>query len=223
MAATFARQPFFEGEDIKADSPWQIEDPTVSTAVHATLHSPTDAGHFICGGLAGQRTLLTMTIPQTEGQDDFALTVALMGAGLPTAELRSVVGRPSVRPTRESWICRLRRDRHYLLRALQPHVLLGEQGVKGYAARAGGVRPGRVAPEWRDGEKEQLRGDLTFPLKMRSYWRPVGPEPSPQASPVACLAILVVVPVSAVVLVVCFRVRRRRVSNRDEGSSTLGS
>lgn len=63
FAPALAHQPFFEEEDIEADNPWVIADPTVSTAVYATLESPTDVDYFSFEGGAGQSILLQITIP----------------------------------------------------------------------------------------------------------------------------------------------------------------
>lgn len=85
-APALAHQPFFEEEDIKADSPWVVDDPTISTAVYATLESATDVDYFAFEGQAGQAILLQTTIPQIEGQEEFAPHMVLLGPGLPTAK-----------------------------------------------------------------------------------------------------------------------------------------
>ncbi len=79
----WAHQPFFEETDIPPDRPWRIDDPSVSTAIYATLESATDVDVFAFDGRAGQAVYLSIVIPQIPGQEDFAPTMALIGPGLP--------------------------------------------------------------------------------------------------------------------------------------------
>ncbi len=81
--AILAHQPFFEDTDISSDHPWQIRDPSISTAIYATLSSAVDVDYFAFEGLENEVILLELTIPQVEGQKDFAPTMFLMGPGLP--------------------------------------------------------------------------------------------------------------------------------------------
>ena len=46
VSPAVAHQPYFEEEDIEAGSPWEIEDPSISTALYATLDSPGDVDYF---------------------------------------------------------------------------------------------------------------------------------------------------------------------------------
>lgn len=69
-----AHRPCFEEVDVTLDSPWAVDDPTISTAIYATLESPSDADFFAFDGQAGQTILLELTIPQIEGQEAFAPT-----------------------------------------------------------------------------------------------------------------------------------------------------
>lgn len=78
-----AHQPIFEEVDFTAENVRNIADPTVSTALYATLSQADDVDFFTFTGKAGTRTLIGMTIPQIAGQDDFAPTIALIGPGLP--------------------------------------------------------------------------------------------------------------------------------------------
>jgi len=89
-----AHRPYFEDKDIVAAAPWQIDDPTISTVVYATLDSQQDVDYYVFDGKKGQRILLEITIPQIEGQDDFAPTLALMGPGLPAGTVPSQVAQP---------------------------------------------------------------------------------------------------------------------------------
>ena len=63
-----AHQPFFEDEDITAETPWLVAKPTVSTAIYATLDSRTDVDYH---GLTARRQtiLLSIVIPQIAGQE----------------------------------------------------------------------------------------------------------------------------------------------------------
>jgi hypothetical protein len=175
---TYAHQPFFEEQDIAFDAPWQVEDPTISTAIYAALESASDVDYFRFSGLAGQVVLLAMTIPQIEGQDDFAPTMALMGPDLPDAGLPGHVERPTgsggqvfapapgPAPTffepfsrtsywdRQEERVALPADGEYVVAVWHPEAQVGR-----YVFVVG--------------ERELPGGDPAFPLKMRRYWRPV--------------------------------------------------
>ena len=76
-----AHQPYFEDDDWTAGAPYTVQDPTVSTALYATLDNRQDVDYVTFTGQAGQRVLVGLTIPQIEGQAAFAPTLALLGPG----------------------------------------------------------------------------------------------------------------------------------------------
>jgi hypothetical protein len=197
VVPALAHRPYFEEEDIGPNAPWQVDDPTISTAIYATLESATDVDYFTFQGQAGQVILLALTIPQIEGQADFAPTMALMGPSLPEADLPSRVVRPDgagaleIAPepgpaptffepfSRTSYWDRqeervtIPADGRYVVAVWHPEGQLGR-----YVFVVG--------------EKELPGGDFLFPLKMRTYWTPVRSpdatavgtgEPAPQAEP----------------------------------------
>lgn len=190
-----AHQPYFEEDEIEAGNPWQIKDPNVSTALYATLGSHEDVDYFSFEGKAGEVVLLELTIPQIEGQEDFAPTLALMGPGLPDAELPgevvipegagALVIEPPAGPAptfyepfsrtsyweRQEQRVTLPASGHYVVAVWHPE---GEIGRYTFVI----------------GEQERLGGDLLFPFKMSSYWTPVEapaveaePAPIPVRSP----------------------------------------
>lgn len=92
-----AHQPFFEDEDFTSAAPGRVADPTVSTALYATLESRGDVDYVTFEGQAGQTILLGMTIPAIAGQEEFTPTLAILGAGMPSAGLAELpvrVARP---------------------------------------------------------------------------------------------------------------------------------
>ena len=179
VAPALAHRPYFEEEDIGPDAPWRVEDATISTAVYATLESAGDVDYFTFEGQAGQIILLALTIPQIEGQAEFAPTMTLMGSGLPEAELPGYVVRaddagvleiaplPGPAPTffepfsrtsywdRQEERVTLRADGRYVVAVWHPE---GQQGRYVFVI----------------GDRELPGGDPAFPLKMRDYWTPVG-------------------------------------------------
>lgn len=214
-APALAHQPFFEEEDITFDSPWVIDDPTVSTAVYATLESPTDVDYFAFEGEVGQSVLLQITIPQIEGQEDFAPHMALLGPQLPSIDLPDLVSRPDdiggvllappagPAPSFFEPFSRTsyweRQERRETLAADGEYIVAvwHDEGV-----------PGRYV--FVCGDKEQLGGDLTFPLKMRSYWTPVTSGPRPQSLSIAVWLLPTVIAGAAALLVwIVMRWRRK--------------
>lgn len=81
--ALLAHQPFFEEVDLTLDTPMAIADPSISVALYATLESEEDVDFFTFLGLEAQSVLVGMSIPEIEGQADFAPTIAVMGNDLP--------------------------------------------------------------------------------------------------------------------------------------------
>lgn len=191
VSSALAHQPYFEERDIEAENPWEIDDPTISTALYATLDSRGDVDYFSFEGLAREVILLQLTIPQIEGQENFAPTMALMGPGLPDANLPEEVAVPQAAgalviepppgpaPTfyepfsrtsyweRQEQRVTLPADGRYVVAVWHPD---GEVGRYTFVI----------------GEKERLGGDLAFPFKMRSYWTQVevpATEPEPESEP----------------------------------------
>ena len=70
------------------------KDPTVSTALYATLDRCDNVDYVTFTGKKGQSILVGVTIPQIDGQDEFAPTVAVMGPGLPKTSLPAQVTAP---------------------------------------------------------------------------------------------------------------------------------
>lgn len=89
-----AHQPFFEERDWRLNAPYQIADPTVSTALYGSLSRSGDVDWFEFQGKPGQQVHLSMVIPQIAGQEEFAPTIALVGPGLPKNRLPSWVRQP---------------------------------------------------------------------------------------------------------------------------------
>ncbi len=85
VALASAHQPFFEDKDFTAKAPGTVKDPTVSTALYATLDSRRDVDYVTFDGKRGESVLVGLTIPALEGQEHFTPTVAMMGPGLPLA------------------------------------------------------------------------------------------------------------------------------------------
>lgn len=82
-----AHQPYCEDSDVGPTTPFRISDPTVSTAFYATLFPDDDIDYLAFRGEADQQILFGMTIPQIDGQADFAPTFALFGPGLTQSDL----------------------------------------------------------------------------------------------------------------------------------------
>ena len=77
-----AHQPFFEEPDSTAAAPMSVRDPEISTALYSTLDRPEDVDFFSFTVSAGQTIEIGMSIPQVEGQEQFAPSIAVIASGM---------------------------------------------------------------------------------------------------------------------------------------------
>ncbi len=183
VASVWAHQPFFEEKDITADAPWQIKDPTVSTAVYATLDSSADVDYYTFEGRKGQSILLEITIPQIAGQELFAPEMAIMGPGLAADRLPTRVAVPTgagslLIPalTGPAAVFNEPYSRTSYWERQSQRVTLAADGRYVVAVWHGAGEMGRYL--FVIGDKERPGGDPAFAAKLRSYWTPV-PKPPP--------------------------------------------
>lgn len=176
-----AHRPYFEEEDIVAAKPWQIKDPTVSTVVYATLQSAADVDYFAFDGRQGDRILLEITIPQIDGQENFAPMMALLGPGLGSAALPARVERPAspagsllIEPPpgpAETFFEPFSRTSYWDRQSQQMTLPAdGRYVVAVWHATGETGRYGFVI-----GDKERPGGDVAFMRKLRDYWTPLQP------------------------------------------------
>lgn len=183
-----AHQPFFEEEDLTATAPWTIDEPTISTALYATLAPAGDVDYYAFDGEAGQAIFVGMSIPQIEGQDAFNPAIAVMGPGLPQAELPARVRAPAGAGAQV-----LRDDRQEAPGSFEPfsrtsywqrqreYVTLPEDGGYMVAVWHDSGATGRYTLVL--GDREVPGGDPAFARKLGDYWQPVEPEPVPPSRP----------------------------------------
>jgi hypothetical protein len=177
LVPALAHQPFFEEKDFTADTPAQIEDPTVSTAMYASLETQNDVDYYSFNGSAGQSVLLSITIPQISGQENFTPIMALMGPGLPPVDLPQQVVKPQgsgvlilPSPANATPFFEPFSRTSYWTRQEQ-YVTLPAKGSYSVAVWDGEGQVGRYV--FVIGDREILGGDLAFPLKMKNYWTPI--------------------------------------------------
>jgi hypothetical protein len=172
-----AHQPFFEEEEFTAGNPGHIEDPTISTAMYATLETPTDVDYYEFNGSQNQSVLLSITIPQITGQENFTPAMALIGPGLPPGDLPTQVIKPQdsgvlilPSPANATSFFEPFSRTSYWTRQEQ-YVKLPANGSYSVAVWDDKGQAGRYVSVI--GDREIPGGDIAFPLKMRNYWTPV--------------------------------------------------
>jgi len=186
VVPALAHQPFFEEEDIKASQPWEIEDPTISTAVYATLESAQDVDYFAFDGLKGQSILLSLVIPKIDGQENFTPSLALMGPGLDTGSIDQKVSVPApagllVLPPPEG-AAKLFFEPFSRTSYWERQKQIVELPADGHYVVAVWNDPGQTGRyTFVIGDREVLGGDLRFPFKMKSYWTPVNHRQPPHS------------------------------------------
>lgn len=185
-----AHQPYFEDDDWAPTTAFRVADPTISTALYATLNSRTDVDYVTFSGQTGQRILLGMTIPQIDGQDEFAPTFALMGPGLPATSLPGRVEIPdsagatvlaAVPGRAPEFFEPFSRTRYW--ERQEEWITLPADGEYRIAVWDAAGRTGRYTLVV--GDREIPGGDMAFPFKLRTFWTPV-PQPSAPATSHPC-------------------------------------
>jgi hypothetical protein len=177
IVTALAHQPFFEDREFAADNPGHIKDPTVSTAFYATLETPTNVDYYEFNGSQDQSILLSITIPQISGQENFTPTMALMGPGLPPGDLPKWVIKPQdsgvlilPSPANATSFFEPFSRTSYWTRQEQ-YAKLPASGSYLVAVWDDKGQTGRYV--FVIGDREIPGGDVAFPLKMRNYWTPV--------------------------------------------------
>jgi hypothetical protein len=181
---SLAHQPFFEDTELSANNPMYIKDPTISTAVYATLETANDVDYYTFNGTKGETVFLSITIPQIAGQENFTPIMALIGPGLPYADLPDKVVKPGdygaiilPPPANATSFFEPFSRTSYWTRQEQ-NVTLPENSSYSVAVWDDRGEVGRYV--FVIGNKEVPGGDLAFPLKMRNYWKPVVPASQAQ-------------------------------------------
>ena len=176
-----AHQPYFEETDTSETSPMRVKDPEISTALYSSLDKPGDVDFFTFSVTAGQTIEIGMTIPQIEGQENFAPTIGVIAndldatsvSALPAAALpllSDLTGATLIEPTtatiffepfsRTAYWQRQRRQITFPAES-EVHVVVwhAQQEVGRYTLVVG--------------QREVLGGDFDFARKLKKYWTPV--------------------------------------------------
>jgi len=186
LVPALAHQPFFENKEFTADNPMYIKDPTISTAVYATLETPNNVDYYTFNGSKGESVLLSITIPQIAGQENFTPIMALMGPELPSIDLPKQVKKPQnsgaliLQPPINATTFFEPFSRTSYWTRQEQNVTLPANGSYEVAVWDDKEQIGRYV--FVIGYKEVLGGDPAFPLKMKNYWQPLAPLSHVQTS-----------------------------------------
>ena len=202
VTPALAHQPYFEDVDTTADKPWSLADPTVSVALYFTLESATDVDYIAFDGSAGQSILVSMVIPQIDGQETFTPQVAVMGPGLSGGQLPAPITIPTkngaylltpVLGEAPIFFEPFSRTRYY--QRQEERITLPADGRYVVAVWSDSGTVGRYTLAI--GDQEIFGGDPAFRSKMSSYWQPL-PMPSPTPTTISTPTIQRVPPSNAV-------------------------
>lgn len=173
LKVAYAHQPFFEEEDLTPADPWVIQDVSISTAVYATLQSDQDVDYFTFEATQGQMIQLEMTIPQIDGLEAFAPTIALIGPGLPRPDLpdriliNNGMGAHLVEPSDATEFFEPFGGRYYWKRQMG-RIAAPETAVYTVAIWHEKGEVGRYV--FVAGAREIPGGDPAYRSKIESYW-----------------------------------------------------
>jgi hypothetical protein len=179
-----AHQPFFEDTDFTLSAPGKVKDPTVSTALYATLDSRRDIDYVTFEGKRGQSILIGLTIPAIAGQEHFTPTVAILGPGLPSATSamlpRQVAPKagdgaviwPPAPGQASVFFEPFSRTRYWERQENRVELPVDGRYTLAVWSETGAV--GRYTLVV--GDREVLGGDPAFPIKLPAYWTPVQPD-----------------------------------------------
>jgi hypothetical protein len=188
-----AHQPFFEDSDFTVAVPGRVKDPTVSTAIYATLDTRSDVDYVTFDGKRGQSILVGVTIPAIEGQEDFTPTVAVLGPGLPAAELPPSLSEPEgagavvwTAPAGPANVFFEPFSRTSYWERQENRIELPADGRYTLAVWSDAGAVGRYTLVV--GDREIMGGDPAFPIKLPLYWTavaepPAAPVNTPAAAP----------------------------------------
>lgn len=173
-----AHQPYFEETDFTADAAFAVADPSISTAVYGTLSTETDVDYFSFQAEAGRQIHLGIVIPAIAGQAQFNPTIALLGPGLPAAELPATIDTP---PGAGALILRDQQSEPSVFFEPFSRTRYWERQDATVTVPADGQY---TIALWHEdgaagrytfvlGQREVLGGDPLFMVKLRSFWTPV--------------------------------------------------
>ena len=186
----YAHQPFFENPDSTQTNPLSIADPTISTALYATIDSLTDIDYYIFDAIQGSDILVSITIPQIEGQLNFAPTVAVIGPGLPANIIPAVITTDSERPNGSLILTPAEPEpffepfsRTSYWRRQREYVTLPKSSQYTIAVWSeSDIRTGKYVLVV--GDREIPGGDPDFSAKLKAYLTPIQDQPNAKNLPV---------------------------------------
>lgn len=79
---SYAHQPFCETADLSTANAWQVPDSEISYAYFGNIYPENDVDYFTFDAVSGQEVLISLSIPDIEGQEDYDPVIAVFGAGI---------------------------------------------------------------------------------------------------------------------------------------------
>ena len=184
-SSALAHQPFFEDPDSTAAAPISVRDPEISTALYSTLDRPDDVDFFSFSVTTGQTIEIGMSIPQIEGQEQFAPSIAVIARGMDMATdqwlpedaapllsddrgatlIGPVMAQIFFEPFSRTAYWQRQRQRITFAADGEVHVVVWhpQQETGRYTLVVG--------------QREVLGGDPGFARKLREFWTPVVQSP----------------------------------------------
>ena len=77
-----AHQPYCETADLTPMNAWQVPDSEVSYAYFGNVYPADDVDYFTFDAVADQEVLISLSIPDIEGQEDYDPVIAVFGPGI---------------------------------------------------------------------------------------------------------------------------------------------
>ncbi len=189
--AALAHQPFCESVDLTPENTWQVPDAEISYAYFGNVYPANDVDYFTFDADAGQAVLISLSIPDIQGQEDYDPVIAVFGPGIEgTVDVPDRVTTPA---GQNGMMIPLGDEAEYWFEPFGRQYYWNWDNYFFAAPEAATYTAILWHPEAKMGrysfvigERERFGGDMECMLSLDTFWTPLvaGESPYDDAAPV---------------------------------------